>query len=171
MGKERSQKTASGKSKLTIGGEAFHRQSRLVMVPSPFLTTNTQAAYKPMFCPQQIGQLGQRGYQFVFPSVRQVRQTNEPLYDLTVMENIVNKAKAKMSNFTCSMKKMGYLDNEFNLRFDYIKKHIENFNLNTQLTKDLHGNIDKCKQILEVTRGQHNTTLPQVTANLDFHPV
>ncbi|XP_042890129.1 uncharacterized protein LOC122265046 [Penaeus japonicus] len=77
------------------------------------------------------------------------RQKREAMYDAPVLKKMVAKMKAKIGNFTCVMKKMQYVDEDFNIKFDYMKQEIKDFVINDELQADLMKGIDKCEDITQ----------------------
>ncbi|XP_063591325.1 uncharacterized protein LOC134768429 [Penaeus indicus] len=77
------------------------------------------------------------------------RQKREALYDAPVLKKMVSKMKAKIGNFTCVMKKMNYVDEDFNIEYDNMKKEIQDLGLEDELADDLMEGIDICKDFTQ----------------------
>ncbi|XP_027211774.2 uncharacterized protein [Penaeus vannamei] len=77
------------------------------------------------------------------------RQKREALYDAPVLKKMVSKVKAKIGNFTCVMKKMNYVDEDFNIDYDYMKQEIQDLDLNDELKADLMEGIDICNDFTQ----------------------
>merc|ERR1712142_314390 len=91
------------------------------------------------------GQAQGQQFPFKFFTQRQKRDAHDPMYDAPLLKKMKMKVKAKVSNFTCVLKKMNYIDEDFNLMYDEGVKTTSELPLNDELKADLIKGIGHCK--------------------------
>ncbi|XP_042890127.1 uncharacterized protein LOC122265044 [Penaeus japonicus] len=104
---------------------------------------NQQPVY--LYYPSQAQ--GQR-FPFNFPyQVISQRQKREALYSAPILKKMAYKVKAKVSNFTCVMKKLNYMDDDFNIDYEKSAEALKQLDINENLKEDLLMGMDKCKEL------------------------
>ncbi|XP_037786347.1 uncharacterized protein LOC119582182 [Penaeus monodon] len=97
--------------------------------------------------PQAQGQA--QNFPFNFPyqviSLR-MKKREAPLYTAPIIKKMVHKVKAKVSNFTCVMRKMNYIDDDFNLNYDAVNS-VKELDISEELKEDLVKGMEKCKEL------------------------
>ncbi|XP_063614645.1 uncharacterized protein LOC134787762 [Penaeus indicus] len=96
--------------------------------------------------PQAQGQAPKLPADFPYKLFSQ-RQKREALYDAPVMKKMVQKVKAKVSNFTCVLRKMNYIDDDFNIDYKTAVEETKKMDIADDLKEDLLEATEKCKEL------------------------
>ncbi|XP_042887943.1 uncharacterized protein LOC122263544 [Penaeus japonicus] len=96
--------------------------------------------------PQAQGQAQRLPFNFPFKAFSQ-RQKREAMYDAPLLKKMVQKVKAKASNFTCVMRKMNYIDDDFNIDYKKSAEETKELDISEDLKEDLLEAMHKCKKL------------------------
>ncbi|XP_069991817.1 uncharacterized protein [Penaeus vannamei] len=111
------------------------------------LTSLSKLAGQPLYVyypPQAQAQRFPFNFPYQVLSQRQKREA--PLYTAPILKKMVQKVKAKVSNFTCVMRKMNYIDDDFNLNYEAVNT-LRELDLSEDLKEDLVKGMEKCKEL------------------------
>jgi len=98
-----------------------------------------------VYNPQSQGQQ----FPFKFFNQRQKRDNHEVMYTAPLLKKMKMKVKAKVSNFTCVMQKMNYVDEDFNLDFNYGIEETKGLDISEELKADLVKGVEHCKEFVK----------------------
>ncbi|XP_037786346.1 uncharacterized protein LOC119582181 [Penaeus monodon] len=88
---------------------------------------------------------------FNFPFLQ--RQKREVVYDAPVVEKMVAKVKAKIGNITCVLKKLNYLEEDFDVNYDFLREELRTSVLFEALDggvkADLIAALDYCEEFTQ----------------------
>nr|XP_022914468.1 uncharacterized protein LOC111424959 [Onthophagus taurus] len=76
------------------------------------------------------------------------------------LETLSSKMNPKVSNVTCVMQELGYLDENLEPNYDKIIKRIENLPVPKELRQDIHDGITYCQQFSQCIPEPKNTASP-----------
>ncbi|XP_042887937.1 uncharacterized protein LOC122263539 [Penaeus japonicus] len=126
-----------------LSEESSEEESREAFSGSPMFL---QVFYTPKG--QEEGQ--DPGFPFSIPfKVVSERQKREAMYDGPLLKKMIEKVKAKVSNFTCVLKKMKVVNEEFDLDFDEMVNIRMEIPIDDTLKNDLVRTINHCKKLLK----------------------
>ncbi|XP_037786340.1 uncharacterized protein LOC119582176 [Penaeus monodon] len=103
--------------------------------------------FQVFYTPQEQGGDQDQKFPFSLPfkAISQ-RQKREVMYDGPLLKKMVEKVKAKVSNFTCVLKKMKVVDDEFNLDYEEMIKVRTEVPIDDTLKNELVKTINHCKK-------------------------
>ncbi|XP_042859103.1 uncharacterized protein LOC122245217 [Penaeus japonicus] len=55
----------------------------------------------------------------------------------------------RLSNFTCALDKLEFIDDDFEIQYEKLKEDLDNFRIDQELKEDLKNIIDFCKDLVE----------------------
>merc|ERR1712142_770778 len=95
------------------------------------------------------GQAQAQQFPFKFFAQRQKRDDHVPMYDAPLLKKMKMKVKAKVSNFTCVMKKMNYVDEDFNIKYDEAIEELKEFPISKALKDDMVEGVEHCREFIK----------------------
>merc|ERR1711931_44491 len=93
--------------------------------------------------------------------LREKRDNHEPLYSAELLEVMVEKVKAKVSNFTCIMKKMNYVNEDYSLNLYGQRDELDALDLDPSLKKDLLRIVEVCDDISDCKLEHSTSPMPK----------
>nr|XP_027211763.1 uncharacterized protein LOC113805051 [Penaeus vannamei] len=97
--------------------------------------------------PQGQGQDARLPADFPFKLFSRRQKREAPLYSAPILKKMVQKVKAKVSNFTCVMRKMNYIDDDFNIDYKTAIEETKKLDIADDLKEDLLEAMEKCKDL------------------------
>ncbi|XP_063614644.1 uncharacterized protein LOC134787761 [Penaeus indicus] len=121
-------------------GESSEEESKEAFSGSPMFL-------QVFFSPQEQDGDQDRKFPFNLPfkAISQ-RQKREVMYDGPLLKKMIEKVKAKVSNFTCVLKKMKMVDDEFNLDYEEMIKVRKEIPVDDAMKNELVKTINHCKK-------------------------
>jgi len=104
-----------------------------------------------------------------FKILREKRDNHSPLYSAELLKKMLMKVKTKVSNFTCVMQKMDYVNEDFSLNLKWQKDELDTMPMDASLVKDLKRAIDVCNDISDCKLEHSTSPMPKEIQKIVKH--
>jgi len=96
-----------------------------------------------------------------YKMIREKRDNHEPLYSAELLKMMYKKVRGKVSNFTCVMQKMGYVNEDFSLNLYGQEEELDDIVQDPFLKKDLLKIVEICDDISDVAIKYDTSAMPK----------